>query len=41
MLEARAQGKIRFIGLTNHRLAVAREAMESGLYGVRAGGLWM
>ena len=24
MLEARAQGKIRFIGLTNHRLAVAR-----------------
>ena len=32
MLEARAQGKIRFIGLTNHRLAVAREAMESGLY---------
>ena len=32
MLEARAQGKIRFIGLINHRLAVAREAMESGLY---------
>ena len=32
MLEARAQGKIRFIGLTNHRLHVAREAVESGLY---------
>lgn len=32
MLEARAQGKIRFIGLTNHRLGVAREAVESGLY---------
>lgn len=32
MLEARAQGKIRFIGFTNHRLNVAREAVESGLY---------
>lgn len=32
MLEARAQGKIRHIGITNHRLAVAREAIESGLY---------
>ena len=32
MLEAKAQGKIRFIGLTNHRLHVAREAVESGLY---------
>lgn len=32
MLEARAQGLIRFIGITNHRLAVAREAVESGLY---------
>ena len=32
MLEARQQGKIRFIGITNHRLAVAREAIESGLY---------
>lgn len=32
MLEARAQGKIRFIGITNHRLALAREAVESGLY---------
>ena len=32
MLEAKAQGKIRFIGLTNHRLHVAQEAVESGLY---------
>ena len=32
MEEAKAQGKIRFIGLTNHRLSVAREAIESGLY---------
>ena len=32
MLEARRQGKIRFIGLTNHRLDVAREAVTSGLY---------
>ncbi|MBU5419647.1 aldo/keto reductase [Acetanaerobacterium sp. MSJ-12] len=32
MLEAREQGKIRFIGLTNHRLHVAREAVGSGLY---------
>ncbi len=32
MLEAKAQGKIRFIGLTNHRMAVAEEAIESGLY---------
>ncbi|MFI3325681.1 MAG: aldo/keto reductase [Clostridia bacterium] len=32
MLEAKAQGKIRFIGITNHRLAVAIEAVESGLY---------
>ncbi len=32
MLEAKAQGKIRFIGFTNHRLAVAKEAVESGLY---------
>ena len=31
-LEAVAQGKIRHIGLTNHRLAVAREAIRSGLY---------
>ena len=31
-LEAQRQGKIRFIGITNHRLAVARTAIESGLY---------
>lgn len=31
-LEAKQQGKIRHIGITNHRLAVAREAAESGLY---------
>lgn len=30
--EAQAQGKIRFISITNHRLAVAREAIASGLY---------
>lgn len=32
MLEAKAQGKIRHIGITNHRLSVAEEAIESGLY---------
>lgn len=32
MLEAKAQGKIRHIGITNHRLAVAEEAIASGLY---------
>ena len=32
MLEAKQQGKIRHIGITNHRLAVATEAAESGLY---------
>lgn len=32
MLEAKAQGKIRHIGITNHRLSVAAEAVESGLY---------
>lgn len=32
MLKAKRQGKIRHIGITNHRLAVAREAIESGLY---------
>ena len=32
MLEAKKQGKIRHIAITNHRLAVAREAVESGLY---------
>lgn len=31
-LKAQEQGKIRFIGITNHRLAVAHEAIESGLY---------
>lgn len=32
MLEAKNQGKIRHIGITNHRLSVAEEAIESGLY---------
>ena len=32
MCEAKAQGKIRHIGITNHRLFVATEAVESGLY---------
>jgi predicted aldo/keto reductase-like oxidoreductase len=32
MLEARAQGKIRHIGITCHLLANARAAMKSGLY---------
>lgn len=32
MLEAKAQGLIRHIGMTNHSLAVATEAVESGLY---------
>ena len=32
MVEAKKQGKIRFIGITNHRLPIAREAVESGLY---------
>lgn len=32
MLKAKEQGKIRHIGITNHRLAVAKEAVESGLY---------
>ncbi len=32
MLEAKKQGKIRHIGITNHRLAVAREIVDSGLY---------
>lgn len=30
--EAKKQGKIRHIGITNHRLSVAKEAIESGLY---------
>ena len=32
MLQAREQGKIRHIGITNHRLAVAQQAIDSGLY---------
>ncbi|MCR4738843.1 MAG: aldo/keto reductase [Lachnospiraceae bacterium] len=32
MLKAHEQGKVRFIGITNHRLSVAKEAVESGLY---------
>ena len=32
MLEAKAQGKVRHIGITTHKLDTAREAMESGLY---------
>ncbi len=32
MLEAKAKGMIRHIGITNHRLPVALEAAESGLY---------
>ena len=31
-LEAKRQGKIRHIGITNHRLAVAHESIDSGLY---------
>ena len=31
-LKAKEQGKIRHIGITNHRLAVADEAIASGLY---------
>lgn len=32
MLAARAQGKVRFIGITCHRLDIARQAAASGLY---------
>ena len=32
MLEAKAQGKVKHIGITNHRLSVANEAIDSGLY---------
>lgn len=32
MLQAKAEGKIRFIGITNHRLKVAQDAIDSGLY---------
>lgn len=31
-LEAKKQGKIRHIAITNHRLSVAHEAIDSGLY---------
>ncbi len=32
MLKAKEQGKIRHIGITNHRHTIAKEAIESGLY---------
>ena len=32
MCQAKEQGKIRHIGITNHRILVALEAVESGLY---------
>ena len=32
MLEAKENGMIRFIGMTNHRLSVAEESVRSGLY---------
>lgn len=32
MVKAKEQGRIRHIGITNHRLAVAHEAIDSGLY---------
>ncbi|MCI8513167.1 MAG: 4Fe-4S dicluster domain-containing protein [Lachnospiraceae bacterium] len=32
MCEAKEQGKIRHIGITNHRLGVAKEIIQSGLY---------
>ena len=32
MIEAKEQGKVKHIGITNHRLAVAHEAIDSGLY---------
>lgn len=32
MLQAKAEGKIRHIGVTAHKLGVARECVESGLY---------
>ncbi|MDR0857517.1 MAG: aldo/keto reductase, partial [Oscillospiraceae bacterium] len=32
MLEARTQGKIRFISFTNHRADIAEEGVKSGLY---------
>lgn len=32
MLKAKEQGKVKHIGITNHRLSVANEVVESGLY---------
>ena len=32
MLEAKEKGMVRHIGITNHRLHIAKEAIESGLY---------
>lgn len=32
MAEAKDRGMVRHIGITNHRLSVAREAVDSGLY---------
>lgn len=32
MLEAKGKGMVRHVGITNHRLNVANEAVESGLY---------
>jgi len=32
MLEAKEKGQVRHIGITNHRLKVAHEAIDSGLY---------
>jgi len=32
MVEAKKQGKIRHIGITNHEISIAREAIKSGLY---------
>jgi predicted aldo/keto reductase-like oxidoreductase len=32
IVEARRKGLIRFVGISSHRLPVAREALESGLY---------
>ena len=32
LLKAKQQGKIRFIGMTNHKISVAVQAVQSGLY---------
>ncbi|MDR1205610.1 MAG: aldo/keto reductase [Peptococcaceae bacterium] len=32
LLQAKRQGKVRFIGVTNHRLRLAKQAVESGHY---------